>query len=64
MQHKNNKAYLTLGISIEPARASNSKMALEQKLNLLQNQVMQYGSFFDIPATRYGKDMEPITQGS
>ena len=28
------------------------------------NQVMQYGSFFDIPATRYGKDMEPIARES
>ena len=23
---------------------------------------MQYGSFFDIPATQYGKNMEPIAE--
>ena len=26
------------------------------------NQFMQYGSFFDVPAARYGKDMEPIAR--
>ena len=25
---------------------------------------MQYGSFLDVPATRYGKDMEPIARES
>ena len=28
------------------------------------NRVMQYGSFFDVPATRFGKDMESIGRES
>ena len=28
------------------------------------NEVMQYDSFFDVPATWYGKDMEPIARES
>ena len=48
--------------------ASNSKMAFERKVEspskTFFNQVMQYGSFFDVPATRHGKDMEPITRES
>ena len=43
-------------------------MAFERKVEspskTFFNQVMQYGSFFDVPATRHGKDMEPITRES
>ena len=43
-------------------------MAFETKVESLSktffNQVMQRGSFFDVPATRYGKDIEPITRES
>ena len=46
--------------------ASNSKMAYRTKVEspskTFFNQVMQYGSFFDVPAARYGKDMEPIAR--
>ena len=46
--------------------ASSSKMAfgvkVESPSKTFFNQVMQYGSFFDVPATRYGKDMEPIAR--
>ena len=28
------------------------------------NQVIQYGSFFEVPATQYKKDMQPIAQES
>ena len=46
--------------------ASNSKMAFETKVEspskTFFNHVMQYASFFDVPATRYGKDMEPIAR--
>ena len=47
---------------------SNSKMAFRTKVEspskTFFNQVMQYGSFFDVPTSQYGKDMELIIQES
>ena len=52
----------------ERITAYNSRMAFERKVEspskTFFNQVMHYGSFFGVPATRYGKDMEPITRES
>ena len=37
---------------------------VESPSKMFFNQVMQYASFFDVPSTKYGKDMETIAQES